>query len=104
MQSVQETQNESDLAVGKWNFEKFHGFSLTALPPPKPQAWGSRKTEGGTKEAWREKGVSCFLGLCLPLFGASLCDTSRWWELDGEYRIKGAVADIPPELSLTGQL
>ena len=39
MQSVQETQNESDLAFGKWDFEKFRGFSLA---PPFPDC---RKTE-----------------------------------------------------------
>lgn len=91
MQSVQETQNEPDLAVGKRDFEKFRGFPLLPAPPPP----GRRETEGGTKQAWRGKEVSCFCGWCFPLFGASLCDTSRWWELGGEHRIKGAVADHP---------
>lgn len=31
MQSVQETQNESDLVFGKWDVDKFRGF-LSALP------------------------------------------------------------------------
>lgn len=91
MQPVQETQNEPDLAVGKRDFEKFRGFPLLPAPPPP----GRRETEGGTKQAWRGKEVSCFCGWCFPLFGASLCDTSRWWELGGEHRIKGAVADHP---------
>lgn len=95
-QSVQETQNESDLAVGKWDFEKFRGFSHHPIPPPTHHpAWGSGKTEGGTKQAWERKGVSCFLGWGFPLFGASLCDTSRWWEPGGEPRIRGTVAGHP---------
>lgn len=95
MQSVQETQNESDLAVGKWDFEKFRGFSLTAPLSPHPRPGEAERLKGERNRHGGEKGVSCFLGLCLPLFGASLCDTSRWWELEGEYRIKGAMADHP---------
>jgi hypothetical protein len=83
MQSVQETQNKSDLAFGKWDFEKFRGFP-SPLPP-----WAT-ETEGGTKQAWWGKGDACFLSWHFSLFGASLCDTSRWWELCWEHRIKTA--------------
>lgn len=57
-QSVQETQNESDLAFGKWDFEKFRGF-LSPLP-----SWTAERLRWNETGTARKRGL-LFLGLML---------------------------------------
>lgn len=109
MQSVLETQNESDLAVGKWDFQKFRGFSLTTPhphPPPPPPGPGEaerlkveQNKHGGEK---RESLVSwAWVCLCLEHLCVTPPGGGSWMERIG---LRGLWQIIPPELSLTGQL
>lgn len=109
MQSVLETQNESDLAVGKWDFQKFRGFSLTTphpYPPPPPPGPGEaerlkveQNKHGGEK---RESLVSwAWVCLCLEHLCVTPPGGGSWMERIG---LRGLWQIIPPELSLTGQL
>lgn len=58
----------------KMGFWKVPRFSYSSLPE-------LQKDWGGMKQAQLEKGNSCFLDSHFSLFGTSLFDTSRWWEL-----------------------